>query len=167
MPRSANDLHLYDKATDTVRVGRYDLWRLILAFRELTESGGHGWAHMQDWDISFERLADAVDAGNHVPDGRTDPDYRMRCNLNHPYRWPTDAPYNGGAVTTVRVTDGDFGTDHGSHYVPSENLQDPQALCGFSFAPEEARPITGEPRCRECRRELSLAVHLRVQRPVS
>lgn len=149
--------HGYDPRTDTVRVRRYDLWRLLLAFRDLTErQAPRTWSHMLDYDISFERLADAVDAANQTfsgPEWRG-PDYRMRCSLAVAYVWPEDAPYDAVQLTAVRVA------GYGSHYVADPT--DPcRGLCGFGWAPEEASTTTGEPTCPECCRELVLMQFLR------
>lgn len=162
--KNGEDLYGYDEETDTVRVRRHDLWRLLLTFRGLVErDGGRSWSHMYDYDVSFERLADAVDASNHrfYRHDWSGPDYRMRCDRSAAYRWPKGAPYDGGEVTTVRVKDGAVGTDRGSHYVPAPMGEWPRALCGLSFVPEEAKPVAGEPTCPECRRELVLVKHLR------
>jgi hypothetical protein len=154
----ADGTHNYDRATDTMRVRRDDLWRLILAFRNLLETQDKpGWSHMQDWDLSFERLADAVDDANKVFSGNG-PDYRMRCDLSPVYRWPEGAPYDGQPVTAVKVRDPYDRRDYGSHYRRGRTNE---TLCGFRFAPEEGKRITGEPGCRECRRELALASKLR------
>jgi hypothetical protein len=156
---STGDSYDYDLKTDTVRVRRHDLWRLILEFRSLLEiQDKPGWSHMQDYDLSFERLADAIDHGNIALSGN-DPDYRMRCNLSPVYRWPKGAPYDGQPVTAaVTVRDGDTRKDYGSHYLLGR--LDNETLCGFRFAWEEAKRITTEPDCRECRRELALANEL-------
>ncbi|MGC4952965.1 hypothetical protein ACLQ2P_07075 [Actinomadura citrea] len=159
MPKNTgDDPYGYDRKTDTVRVNRHDLARLLLEFRSLAErQEPQSWTHMNDYDLSFERLADAVDAGRRVFYGRDykGPDYRMRCNLSPAYEWPEHAPYDGGEVTTVRVV------GHGSHYLPDPTDDWPKALCGFSWAPEEGVPTAGEPSCPECRREPLLAKFLR------
>ncbi|MEU9019169.1 hypothetical protein [Actinomadura sp. NPDC048394] len=150
--------HGYDPGTDTVRVRRYDLWRLLLAFRDLTErQAPRTWSHMLDYDISFERLADAVDAANQTLSGPEwrGPDYRMRCSLAAAYVWPEDAPYDAGRVTAVRVV------GYGSHYVADLLGPELRALCGLGYAAEEGKTITGEPTCPECRRELALMQLLR------
>ncbi|NUW32044.1 hypothetical protein HTZ77_11465 [Nonomuraea sp. SMC257] len=165
MPKKTSDgPHSYDADTDTVRVSRTDLWRLLLTFRNLAPGHGQGsWSHMEDHDISFECLADAIDAANQVLNGRTwtGPDYRMRCDLSQAYRWPQHAPYDGGLVTAVRVVDAASGTDRGSHYVPAPRLESwPTTLCGFGFTPQEARPVDGDPDCTACLREPALVEHL-------
>ncbi|WP_199744586.1 hypothetical protein [Actinomadura harenae] len=139
-------------------MNRHDLARLQLEFRSLTRQQEPGsWSHMYDYDLSFERLADAVDAGSRVFYGRREkgPDHRMRCDLSPAYRWPEGAPYDGSKATTVRVT------GHGSHYVADPADDWPRALCGFWWAPEEGRVVTGEPSCPECQREPGLVEHLR------
>ncbi|MCO6011199.1 hypothetical protein NE236_40225 [Actinoallomurus purpureus] len=139
-------------------MSRHDLWRLILKFRDLVEAHGERcWFHMEDWDLSFEQPADAVDHANAALFGYG-PDYRMRCDLSPAYRWPSGAPYDGKPVIAVRVRDAYDWRAYGSHYRRGHTNQ---ALCGFSFAPEEAKRITSEPNCRECLRELALAKALR------
>jgi hypothetical protein len=148
----------YDAETDTVRVARHDLARLLLEFRRLAErQPPESWTHMDDYDISFERLADIVDAGSRVHHGPRweGPDYRMRCSLSSAYQWPEEAPYDGGKVTTMRVA------GHGSHYVVDPTDELPRALCGFWWASAEGKATTGEPSCPECRREPGLVEHLR------
>ncbi len=49
---------------------------------------------------------------------------------------------------------------NGSHYAPRIGPGQYKALCGFQFTSEEAKPITGEPSCRECLREAKLAARL-------
>ncbi|HUY51663.1 MAG TPA: hypothetical protein VMV92_39165 [Streptosporangiaceae bacterium] len=148
----------YDPATDTVRVGRHDLARLLLQFRAEVERPGRRlpWSHMHDYDKSFERLADAVDYARSVAPYGTErgPDYRMRCKRAPAYEWPGRAPYDGSLVSAVSVRPE---SRHGSHYAVLEGRGAGRALCGFTFAREEARPITGGPSCAECVREHALA----------
>lgn len=65
----------YDPESNTVRVGQHDLARLLLMFRSLARKQEPGSCeHMRDYDLSFERLADAVDAAAQArqgPAGRT------------------------------------------------------------------------------------------------
>lgn len=155
-PKKADDA--YDQDTDTVRVRRHDLARLLLEFRRLAErQRPESWSHMHDYDVSFERLADVVDAADRVFYGTRwqGPDYRMRCSLSPVYEWPEGAPYDGSKVTTMRVA------GHGSHYVADPTDELPKALCGFWWASEEGTPTTGEPSCPECRREPGLIEYLR------
>ncbi|MYV70263.1 hypothetical protein GT043_30845 [Streptomyces sp. SID2131] len=57
----------YDPETNTVRAGQHDLARLLLMFRKLMREQPSGkWRHMADYDLSYERLADAVDAGSQL-----------------------------------------------------------------------------------------------------
>ncbi|MFJ4576781.1 hypothetical protein ACIP4W_36355 [Streptomyces sp. NPDC088846] len=57
----------YDPETTTVRVGQHDLARLLLMFRLVMREQPPGkWKHMDDYDLSFERLADAVDASSQI-----------------------------------------------------------------------------------------------------
>ncbi|MFJ8856757.1 hypothetical protein [Streptomyces sp. NPDC102437] len=77
----------YDQDTRTVRVGHHDLARLLLMFRSLMSDQKPGaWDHMTDYDLSFERLADAVDAGSQILCGERwqGPDLRMRCTTTEP-----------------------------------------------------------------------------------
>jgi hypothetical protein len=64
----------FDPATDTVRVRRQDLARLLLQFRAEVERPGRSlpWSHMHDYDMSFERLADAVNYARSVAAYGTD-----------------------------------------------------------------------------------------------
>ncbi|RSS47085.1 hypothetical protein [Streptomyces sp. WAC08241] len=67
----------YDPETNTDRVGRHDLARLLLMFRKLLRDQPPGkWRHMDDYDLSFEHLADTVDAGSQLRWGKrwTGPD---------------------------------------------------------------------------------------------
>ncbi|AZP22822.1 hypothetical protein EJC51_46390 [Streptomyces aquilus] len=61
----------YDPETKTVRVDQHDLARLLLMFCSLMREQKPGsWDHMRDYDLSFERLADAVDASSQVRYGQ-------------------------------------------------------------------------------------------------
>ncbi|MEN8655505.1 hypothetical protein ABCR94_34265 [Streptomyces sp. 21So2-11] len=61
MPVELTPDDAYDDASDTLRVGRHDLERLLLEFRELLRKREpDSWSHMEDYDLSFERLADAA-----------------------------------------------------------------------------------------------------------
>jgi hypothetical protein len=157
----------YDPATDTVRVFRGDLVRLLLQFREeLERDGNREWSHMADYDISFERLADAVDhARAHFPPGlltadADGPDDRMRCKRTPVYTWPDHRPpYNSRPVEALKVTAApSLGTSHYAYWDDEFG----QALCGFTFTCEDgATPIDGEPSCFVCVREMRLAVEQR------
>jgi hypothetical protein len=164
----------YDVATDTVRVSRHDLARLLLQFREeLEKRGDRAWLHMVDYDKSFERLADAVDYGR-APFAALNqmtyegPDYRMRCKRSPVYGWHEHyAPDASQPVEAVRLR----AARYGSHYAYRENrggeYSSGIALCGFSFAWKEdgAKLIEGEPSCRECVREKALAAALGAESP--
>ncbi|WP_234319436.1 hypothetical protein [Streptomyces sp. NRRL S-237] len=59
--------------------------------------------YMGDYDLSFERLAAAVDAAAEARQGARweGPDLRMRCTTTDAvYEWPEGAPYDGGAPVT-------------------------------------------------------------------
>jgi hypothetical protein len=78
----------------------------------------------------------------------------MRCKLAPAYDWPRRAPCNGSTVTAVIVRPE---RRRGSHYASLDGNGPCRALCGFTFAREEARPVTGNPSCPECVREHALA----------
>ncbi|MET8748306.1 hypothetical protein [Streptomyces sp. NPDC004728] len=109
MPKKTDPDNPYGYApeNDTVRVGRHDLARLLLEFRSLVRKQEPGsWDHMDDYDLSFERLADAVDAGAKVRRGThwEGPDLRLRCTTTEDvYGWPEGAPYDGGTTVTWNV----------------------------------------------------------------
>jgi len=72
MPRKtgAEGPYDYDRESNTVRVGQHDLARLLLMFRSLVRDQEPGsWEHMRDYDLSFERLADAMDAAAQTQQG--------------------------------------------------------------------------------------------------
>ncbi|WP_331728320.1 hypothetical protein OG590_40520 (plasmid) [Streptomyces goshikiensis] len=142
----------YDPKTDTVRVGRHDLARLLLQFRtELEANAGPDdrWRHMHDYDLSFERLADAVDSGNKPG---TEPDMWMRCKRTPAYEWPDLAPYrNGQGSGTHPARIGKYGTHYVLYSSPSG-----RSLCGIIFMNSEAKKTTGAPTCTACVRELEL-----------
>ncbi|MER5887017.1 hypothetical protein ABT160_24600 [Streptomyces sp. NPDC001941] len=147
----------YDHETRTVRVGQHDLARLLLMFRTLMcEQSPGKWKHMDDFDLSFERLADAVDASSELRYGKhwTGPDLRMRCTTTEPaYTWPTGAPYDGEATFTWKVP------SYGSHATKDKSFRGitHEALCGFSWAKgDRPRQVAGPPECAECRREVQL-----------
>ncbi|MEV6533637.1 hypothetical protein AB0M86_29265 [Streptomyces sp. NPDC051639] len=156
MPRktSTENPHGYDPKSDTVRVGQHDLARLLLMFRSLVREQEPGsWDHMRDYDLSFERLADAVDAAAKARQGGSwkGPDLRMRCTTTEPvYDWPDDAPYDGGTPVTWNVP------GYGSHATADGPEGLLTSLCGFSWAQGEGRRVDGLPDCGECRREVQL-----------
>ncbi|CUW33360.1 hypothetical protein [Streptomyces reticuli] len=147
----------YDHDTRTVRVGHHDLARLLLMFRSLMRTQKPGsWHHMRDYDLSFERLADAVDAGSQIRYGKDwqGPDLRMRCTTTEPvYDWPEGAPYDGEVTFTWNVP------GYGSHASEDDQVQlfSNTALCGFRWAKgDKPRRMEGLPDCPECRREVQL-----------
>jgi hypothetical protein len=146
MPKKTAVDDAYAPKSDTVRVGRHDLERLLLEFRSLVRQQAPGsWEHMSDYDLSFERLADAADAAAEARQGARweGPDLRMRCTTTEAvYDWPEGAPYEGGKTATWNVP------GHGSHATdPTEDLS--MSLCGFSSAQGEGRRVSGLPDCRE------------------
>ncbi|WP_327170206.1 hypothetical protein OG471_01150 [Streptomyces sp. NBC_01336] len=102
MPVKITPNDAYDDASDTLRVGRHDLERLLLEFRELMrKQEPASWRHMEDYDLSFERLADAVDAATEARRGTRweGPDLRMRCTTGEAvYEWPEGAGRDYGHV---------------------------------------------------------------------
>ncbi|MFD8828650.1 hypothetical protein ACFV1C_40755 [Streptomyces sp. NPDC059605] len=154
MPVKITPDDAYDDPTDTLRVGRHDLERLLLMFRLLMREQKPGrWRHMDDYDLSFERLADAVDAATKARRGARweGPDLRLRCTTTEDvYEWPKGAPYDGGATVTWNVP------GYGSHATDDDSTGLPTALCGFRWSTEEGRRVEGLPDCRECRREVQL-----------
>ncbi|MFI1840124.1 hypothetical protein [Streptomyces olivaceoviridis] len=155
MPKKTgtDNRHGYDPETDTVRVGRHDLERLLLMFRSLVREQEPGsWDHMRDYDRSFERLADAADAAAQARQGARweGPDLRLRCTTTDAvYDWPDGAPYDGGTPVTWNVP------GCGSHATADDDDL-PTSLCGFRWSKEEGRPVSGLPDCPECRREVQL-----------
>ncbi|GAA2359588.1 hypothetical protein [Streptomyces cuspidosporus] len=156
MPKKAGieDSYGYDPETNTVRVGHHDLERLLLMFRSLVREQEPGsWEHMRDYDLSFERLADAVDAAAKAWQGSRweGPDLRLRCTTTEAvYDWPDGAPYDGGTPVTWNVP------GYGSHATSGDSRGLPTSLCGFTWSTEEGRPVSGLPDCRECLREVQL-----------
>ncbi|MCL3998219.1 hypothetical protein [Streptomyces lavenduligriseus] len=155
MPVKITPDDAYDHESDTLRVGRHDLERLLLEFRKLARKQEPGsWDHMNDYDLSFERLADAVDAATALRRGSRweGPDLRMRCTTTEAvYTWPKGAPYDGGTPVTWNVP------GYGSHATSTDPRRPlPKALCGFSWSKEEGRIVDGLPDCRECLREVQL-----------
>ncbi|MEV0957923.1 hypothetical protein AB0I97_18950 [Streptomyces sp. NPDC049951] len=144
----------YDPDSNTVRVGQHDLARLLLMFRSLMREQEPGsWEHMRDYDVSFERLADAVDAAAEARQGARweGSDLRMRCTTTEPvYEWPEGAPYDGGTTVTWNVR------GYGSHATSDDDENQLTSLCGFTWSEEEGRRMSGLPDCRECRREVQL-----------
>jgi hypothetical protein len=144
----------YDPETSTIRVGKHDLERLLLMFRSLVRKQEPGdWDHMRDYDLSFERLADAVDAADQARQGSRweGPDLRLRCTTTEPvYDWPDGAPYDGGTPVTWNVP------GYGSHATADDSRGLPKSLCGFAWSTEEGRRVSGLPDCRECLREVQL-----------
>ncbi|MGW2492702.1 hypothetical protein ACWCV9_36655 [Streptomyces sp. NPDC001606] len=152
MPVKITPDDAYDEESDTLRVGRHDLERRLLEFRALVAKHEPGsWSHMKDYDLSFERLADAVDAATAARRGaRWDgPDLRMRCTTTEvAYTWPTGAPYDGGTPVVWNVP------GYGSHATSSDPRRPrPKSLCSFSWSMQEACVVDGPPDFRECLRE--------------
>ncbi|WP_233414888.1 hypothetical protein [Streptomyces sp. N35] len=157
MPRNpaTDPTYGYDPDTGTVRLRHHDLARLLLMFRELMRDQKPGeWQHMHDYDVSFERLADVVDAASQASYGKhwDGPDLRMRCTTTEAvYEWPEGAPYDGEATFTWNVP------GYGSHTTDEEEVHAyaNTGLCGFSWAKDDKpRRVAGLPDCPECRREV-------------
>ncbi|MGW2612015.1 hypothetical protein FNV65_00595 [Streptomyces sp. S1A1-8] len=126
----------------------------LLLFRSLVRDQGPGsWKHMKDYDLSFERLADAVDAAAEARQGARweGPDLRMRCTATESvYEWPEGTPYDGGTAATWNVS------GYGSHAASDDEEDRLTSLCGFTWAERESRRVSGLPDCRECQREIQL-----------
>ncbi|MFJ6725422.1 MULTISPECIES: hypothetical protein [unclassified Streptomyces] len=109
---------------------------------------------MRDYDLSFERLADGVDAAAEARLGASweGPDLRMRCTTPEAVcTWPEVAPYDGGRPVVRNVR------GYGVHATASDPRRPlPRALCGFSCSTEKGRVVEGMPDCRECLREIQL-----------
>ncbi|MEV7129739.1 hypothetical protein [Streptomyces sp. NPDC093260] len=107
MPVKITPDDAYDEESDTLWVGRHGLERLLLEFRALVAKQEPGsWTRMTDYDLSFERLADAVDAATATRRGAhwEGPDLRMRCTTTEAaYTWPTGGPYDGGTPVVWNV----------------------------------------------------------------
>lgn len=158
MPYRREDF-AYDPETDTVRVSRRALTRLLLQFRQDREDAGgmtsreDPWLHMQDYDHSFEYLADAVDSGLRKGE---EPDLRLRCKRTAAYEWPGSLPYREGTPPQAVTVAGGYG----SHlqvpdpYARSDDSR--KALCGLAFMSSEARKTNGPAECSVCVREWSL-----------
>lgn len=125
-------------------------------FRSLVRERPPGsWDHMRDYDLSFERLADAVDAAAAARQGARweGLDLRLRCTTTDAvYDWPEGAPYDGETPDTWNVP------GYGSHSTEDTEARGGllRAQCSFSWAKEEGRIVSGLPDCRECRREVQL-----------
>lgn len=169
------DPYGYDRDTDTVRVSRHDLARLLLQFRAELERSGRprDWMHMVDYDTSFERLADAVDHGTAIfydaPQYRREswrePDDRMRCKLTDTYVWPEGRGYADETPPVERITEVTWGgarRARGTHYVAAGGPV-PETLCGFRYSSAEGRRVRAgtPPDCPVCLRERALIGRLR------
>ena len=138
----------------TIEVPAHDLHRLLLAFRAAIESGAKpdGWAHAADWDWSFERLSDILDAQRIASGHQADP--RTRCQHTSAYTWP---PVNGPAQwICIRASKGSAER----HLVIEDARRHPlgRAVCGFRFADEDIvkRPRAAYRPCGLCEREQRL-----------
>lgn len=146
--------------SDTVTVSAHDLHRLLLQFRAEVERGAREpgtWQHAVDYDRSFERLADAIDA-RYAAMGQ-EPDPRTRCNHeNLVYAWPDNSlPF---AWVSIRNGSADGQTSGRlRHLVPhGDPAREWKALCGFRFVAEDVarRPSSPYPDCGVCLRERRL-----------
>ncbi len=74
-------------------------------FRSLVRERESGsWDHMRDYDLSFERLADVVDAAAQARQGSPLGGPRLCCTTTEAvYAWPDGAPYDGGTPITRNV----------------------------------------------------------------
>lgn len=126
----------------------HDLARLLLEFRSLQLTSAQDWSRMHDYDISFERLADVLDAH-----GRPDP--RLRCGHQSAVEWPEHAPdadwYN------IRDASDNAPARH-RHLAAARGGGFYDAFCGFWFAADDIvrSPGTPYPDCPVCLREQRL-----------
>lgn len=118
---------------------------LFLEFRtELERDGTRAWSHMTDYDISFERLADAVEhvRAHLLSRLRTgsikDPDERMRCKRTLVYDWPDRPPYNGQPIEAMNVEGPS--PQGGSHYASWDRHGFGEALCVSSSPRRRGNP---------------------------
>ncbi|MFJ2899001.1 hypothetical protein ACIO87_29435 [Streptomyces sp. NPDC087218] len=96
----------YAPETNTVRADQHDLARLLLMFRLLMcEQKPGRWRHMDDYDLFFEHLADAVDAGSQIRYGKrwTGPDLRMRFDVTEAADVGTEVCAYGTAAVISRT----------------------------------------------------------------
>ena len=150
--------------TDEVKVSAHDLHRLLLEFRAQLKHGDHRpagyWHHAVDYDKSFERLADIIDA--RLIAAGLGPDSRTRCQHDNPvYGWP-DGPV---AVTWVNIR-----SPRLRHLAGGEDrLQRFKALCGLTFVDEDMvdRPSAPYQRCDVCLREQRLRGNVHVVKAVA
>jgi hypothetical protein len=128
-------------------VRAHDLARLLLEFRSLQLTSGQDWSHMHDYDISFERLADVLDAH-----GRPDP--RLRCGHQSAVKWPK-AP--GAGWYDIRVASDAAPARH-RHLATARGDGFYDAFCGFWFAAGDIvrSPGTPYPNCPVCLRDQRL-----------
>lgn len=139
----------------TVTVQTWDLYRLLLTFRSLAEASGREWSHMVDYDQSFERLADAVEADRRKPDPRT------RCNhTSSCYLWPQVREVQPVNVRSASLAGTPGRLQHLAYRAGERDGRLYHALCGFGFAQEDTvkKPTTPYPLCPVCDRESKLRV---------
>lgn len=131
-----------------VIVRAHDLARLLLEFRALQLTSGQEWSHMHDYDISFERLADVLDAHG-------EPDPRLRCGHHSAVEWPEDDP----AASWYDIRDvSDTAPVRHRHLAAARGGGFYDAFCGFWFAADDIvrSPSTPYPECPVCLRERRL-----------
>lgn len=144
----ATSRHELGPGTGEVTVRARDLARLLLEFRSLQLTSGKDWSHMHDYDISFERLADVLDA-----DGQPDP--RLRCGHQPTVDWPKDEP---DAAWYNISTASDAAPPRHRHLATARGAGLHDAYCGFLFADEDIvrSPSAAFPDCPVCVREQRL-----------
>lgn len=159
LPRRRRWPPVYDRATGTVRVSPDDMGRLLVEFRSAVRRGHHGylggWHHMVDFDLSFERLADAVDAARRpgLP-----PADRMRCEHEDPYVWPSVPK---GALEHIvvkrRPDECSLSLVHTAWGLDDEGLY--RSLCGLHLGvPEDGQVTKKATTCVVCNREERLSL---------
>jgi hypothetical protein len=134
---------------DEVVVRAHDIARLLLEFRSLQLTSGQDWSHMRDYDVSFERLADILDAH-----GKPDP--RLRCGHQSAVEWP-----KGKADATwynIRDASDAAPARHRHFATPRRGGGFYDAFCGFWFVDDDIvrKPTAPYPDCPVCLREQRL-----------
>ena len=140
-----------------LEISNHDLHRLLLQFRleVARRPKGQNWYHDSDYDASFERLADIVNAARIASGRETDP--RIRCNhKDAAYVWPQ--AYKGQWIN-IRDTGGAAPQRTGRHigHLLSRRGAD-NALCGYLYSSEDIirKPARPYEKCLHCIRESEL-----------
>jgi hypothetical protein len=132
-----------------VVVRAHDLARLLFTFRELQRTSQDRWIHMRDYDTSFERLADVLDAH-----GKPDP--RRRCGHQPSITWPRERRN----ATWYNIRDSSYEAPARHRHLAAERPDGGfyDAYCGFWFVTDDIvrKPSQPYPDCPVCLREQRL-----------